>query len=153
MSDEYCCEPGYKCCALCSTFSCDYREEKMLAKIARLEKEKAELTEKCAGLAAALDSIIEEEKATMRGDGIPEDKIGSPDGFTSRILNIAKDALKDASLILAHVRAEAKAQGMEDAIAFIDLHHPSDMPPERTQRAMFDIKARAAALKQEENIG
>ena len=43
MSDEFDCVPGSNCCALCSTFSCNCRDYKMLAEVKRLREELAEV--------------------------------------------------------------------------------------------------------------
>src|ERR1700751_4544445 len=61
------------------------------------------------GLAAALEEIISEAKAQMRGDGIPEHLIGTPGGFTSRIISVATAAL--ASL---HPKPDARVESLRE---------------------------------------
>lgn len=132
MSDEYCCEPGYKCCALCSTFSCDCREEKMLAKIARLE-------ERCAGLAAALEAVIVGAKSAFKPHGAVI--CSSAHEPLTIALNKAIEVLNDAAPILARVRAGV----WEEAAAYIEWARVQ--PQANTPVLAFRHKA--AALKQE----
>lgn len=64
--------------------------------IHRLEIELELLRAKAGRKDEALAEVVNEEKARMRGDGIPESSIGTPSGFTSRILSIAFKALSPA---------------------------------------------------------
>lgn len=67
-TDEFSCDPDHDCCIMCSTFSCDCRESKMLEKIKELRSVLASERSRIHCLACAFIQNADTDTAYERFD-------------------------------------------------------------------------------------